>query len=167
VWVPTQDGEAALAAVVEASGLPVVKCDVHKVNIGGACGRRIFQDYLHQAVRIARQIPGTPVKLLWSREEDIIHGRYHPIMKCKLVGAFDKDSRLTGLHIRLSGQSIIAGHPGIADLIAPGVAFGAIHGRKKLLANDCRFPIVWPGFSVSTHGWLEGRFAPLLLTSSS
>jgi hypothetical protein len=88
------------------------------------------------------------VKLLWSREEDMTHGRYHPIMKCKLVGAFDKDSRLTGLHMRLSGQSIIAGHPGIADLmlIAPGVAFGAIHGRKKLLANDCRFPIVGPGF---------------------
>jgi isoquinoline 1-oxidoreductase beta subunit len=48
------------------------------------------------------------VKLLWSREEDMTHGRYHPVMQCKLVGAFDKDNQLTGLHMRLSGQSIVA-----------------------------------------------------------
>src|SRR5262249_535798 len=55
-----------------------------------------------------KQIPGTPVKLLWSREEDMTHGRYHPVMQCKLVGAFDKDNELSGLHMRLSGQSILA-----------------------------------------------------------
>jgi isoquinoline 1-oxidoreductase subunit beta len=109
VWVPTQDGEASLAAVAAASGLPVEKCEVHKIIIGGGFGRRIFQDYVHQAVSIAKQIPGTPVKLLWSREEDMTHGRYHPIMQCRLVGSFDKDNELTGLHMRLSGQSIIAG----------------------------------------------------------
>ena len=53
-------------------------------------------------------MPGTPVKLLWTREEDMTHGRYHPVMQCKLVGAFDKDNNLTGLHMRLSGQSILA-----------------------------------------------------------
>ena len=61
-----------------------------------------------QAVLIAKQMPGTPVKLLWSREEDMAQGRYHPVMQCKLVGAFDKDNNLTGLHMRLSGQSILA-----------------------------------------------------------
>jgi isoquinoline 1-oxidoreductase beta subunit len=53
-------------------------------------------------------MPGTPVKLLWSREEDMTHGRYHPIMQAKLVGALDAEGRLSGLHIRLSGQSILA-----------------------------------------------------------
>jgi isoquinoline 1-oxidoreductase subunit beta len=53
-------------------------------------------------------MPGTPVKLLWSREEDMVQGRYHPVMQCKLTGAFDKDNNLTGLHMRLSGQSILA-----------------------------------------------------------
>ena len=108
VWVPTQDGEASLAAVMAASGLPAQQCEVYKINIGGGFGRRIFQDYVHQAVSIAKQNPGTPVKLLWSREEDMTHGRYHPVMQCKLVGAFDKDNELTGLHMRLSGQSILA-----------------------------------------------------------
>jgi len=109
VWVPTQDGEASFAAVLAASGLPADKCEVYKINIGGGFGRRgAFQDYVHQAVNIAKQMPGIPVKLLWSREEDMAQGRYHPVMQCRLIGAFDKDNNLTGLHMRLSGQSILA-----------------------------------------------------------
>jgi isoquinoline 1-oxidoreductase beta subunit len=111
VWVPTQDGESSLAAVIKSSGLPADKCEVYKVGvIGGGFGRRsgLHQDYVHQAVNLAKQIPGTPVKLLWSREEDMAQGRYHPVMQCKLTGSFDKDNNLTGLHMRLSGQSIFA-----------------------------------------------------------
>ncbi len=109
VWVPTQDGEGSFAALLAASGLPADKCEVYKINLGGGFGRRgAFQDYVTQAVQIAKQMPGTPVKLLWSREEDMLHGRYHPVMQCKLVGGFDANNNLTGLHMRLSGQSILA-----------------------------------------------------------
>src|SRR5499426_1243469 len=110
VWVPTQNGEAAFAATLEASELPADKCEVYKINvIGGGFGRRgAFHDYVTQAVLIAKQIPGTPVKLLWSREEDMTHGRYHPVTQCKLVGAFDANNNLIGLHMRISGQSILA-----------------------------------------------------------
>jgi isoquinoline 1-oxidoreductase beta subunit len=108
VWVPTQNGEAAFAATTAASGLPADKCEVYKINLGGGFGRRgAFHDYVTQAVLIAKQMPGTPVKLLWSREEDMTHGRYHPVMQAKLTGALDAGGNLTGLHIRLSGQSII------------------------------------------------------------
>ena len=109
VWTGTQDGELAFAAVVQASGLPAEKCEVHKMMIGGGFGRRGATDYVRQAVVIARQIPGTPVKLLWSREEDMTHGKYHPVTQCKLTGAFDADNNLTCLHMRISGQSIFAG----------------------------------------------------------
>jgi isoquinoline 1-oxidoreductase subunit beta len=109
VWVPTQNGEAAFAATLAASGLPADKCEVYKINLGGGFGRRgAFHDYVTQAVLIAKQMPGTPVKLLWTREEDMLHGRYHPVMQCKLVGAFDAGNNLTGLHMRLSGQSILS-----------------------------------------------------------
>jgi len=109
VWVPTQNGEAAFAATLAASGLPADKCEVYKINLGGGFGRRgAFHDYVTQAVLIAKQIPGTPVKLLWTREEDMLHGRYHPVMQCKLVGALDASNNLTGLHMRLSGQSILS-----------------------------------------------------------
>src|SRR3989441_1677900 len=109
VWGPTQNGEAAFAAALQASGLPANKCDVHKVHLGGGVGRPgAFHDYTTQAVLISKQMPGTPVKLLWSREEDMVQGRYHPVMQCKLIGAFDANNNLTGLHMRLSGQSILA-----------------------------------------------------------
>ena len=109
VWVPTQDGESSFAALLSASGLPADKCEVYKINLGGGFGRRgAFQDYVTQAVRIAKEMPGTPVKLLWSREEDMRQGRFHPVMQCKLTGAFDASNNLTGLHMRLSGQSILA-----------------------------------------------------------
>jgi isoquinoline 1-oxidoreductase beta subunit len=76
--------------------------------LGGGFGRRGRSDYVTQAVNIAKQMPGTPVKLLWTREEDMQHGSYHPITMAKMVGAFDKDNNLTGLHMRISGQSILA-----------------------------------------------------------
>ena len=106
VWCGTQNGEAAFAAVLEASGLPADKCDVHKQLLGTGFGRRGQTDYVRQAVVIAKQMPGTPIKLIWSREEDMTHDRYHPITQCKMVGGFDADNNLTALHMRISGQSI-------------------------------------------------------------
>ncbi|MFN0298887.1 MAG: molybdopterin cofactor-binding domain-containing protein [Burkholderiales bacterium] len=109
VWVPTQNGEAAFAVAVTASGLPPEKVEVYKLHLGGGFGRRgAFHDYVTQAVLIAKEMPGVPIKMVWSREEDMTHGRYHPVMQSKLVGAFDASNNLVGLHMRLSGQSILA-----------------------------------------------------------
>ncbi len=108
VWCGTQNGEAALAAASEASGLPVARCEVHKMLLGGGFGRRGRSDYVRQAVLIAKEMPGTPVKLIWSREEDMTHCQYHPTTMCKLVGGLDAQGNLVGLHMRISGQSILA-----------------------------------------------------------
>ena len=109
VWCPTQNAEAALAAAAEASGLPIAKCDVYKTLLGGGFGRRgAGQDYVRQAVQIAKQMPGTPIKLIWTREEDMTHDAYHPITQCKLRGGLDAAGNLVGLHMRISGQSILA-----------------------------------------------------------
>ncbi len=108
VWGPTQNAEAALAATAEESGLPVAKCDVHKTFLGGGFGRRGRVDYVRQVVAIAKQMPGTPIKLLWSREEDMTHCAYHPITQCKLSAGIDADGNVTGIHMRISGQSIAA-----------------------------------------------------------
>ncbi len=109
VWVPTQNAEASLAALSEASGLPLDKCEVYRPDLGGGFGRRGgTQDYVHQAVAIAKQFPGIPVKLVWSREEDMAHDFYRPISQCKFSAGLDQDGNLVGLHVRLSGQSINA-----------------------------------------------------------
>ena len=108
VWCPTQNGEAALAATVEASGLPIAKCDVHKLLLGGGFGRRGQSDYVRQAVLIAKEMPGTPIKLIWSREEDMLHGMFHPVTHCKMTAGLDAQGNITGVHMRISGQSILA-----------------------------------------------------------
>ena len=109
VWVPTQNGEAAHAAAAEASGLPPALCEVYKIHLGGGFGRRGATDYVRQAVAIAKQMPGTPIKMIWSREEDMAQGRFHPVTQCKLVAGLDDKGEITGLHMRISGQSILAG----------------------------------------------------------
>jgi isoquinoline 1-oxidoreductase beta subunit len=109
VWVPSQNLEASLAALSEASGLPLTKCEVHRHDLGGGFGRRGgTQDYVHQAVAIAKQFPDTPVKLIWSREEDQAHDFYRPISQCKMSAGLDEQGNLVGLHVRASGQSINA-----------------------------------------------------------
>ena len=109
VWVATQNAEGSLAALSEESGLPLAKCEVHRHDLGGGFGRRGGpQDYTRQAVAIAKQFPGVPVKMIWSREEDQAHGYYRPISQCRMVAGLDKDGNLVGMHWRVSGQSINA-----------------------------------------------------------
>jgi len=107
VWVGTQNGESSIAAASEASGLPLEKIQIHKMHAGGAFGRRgPHQDYTKQAVKIAMALPGTPVKLLWSREEDMRQGRYRPVSLVKLRGALDRDGNWTAWEVRQADQSI-------------------------------------------------------------
>jgi isoquinoline 1-oxidoreductase beta subunit len=108
-WVPTQNLEASLAALSEASGVPLAQCEVHRHDLGGGFGRRGgTQDYVHQAVAIAKEFPDTPVKLIWSREEDQAHDFYRPISVCKMSAGLNEQGELVGLHVRSSGQSINA-----------------------------------------------------------
>lgn len=107
VWVGTQNGETSIAAASQASGLPLEKVYIHKMHAGGGFGRRgPHQDYTKQAVRIAMAMPGTPVRLQWSREEDMRQGRYRPVSLVKLRGALDKDGNWTAWQVKQSDQSI-------------------------------------------------------------
>lgn len=109
VWMPSQNAEASLAALSSVSGLPLAQCEAYNHGLGGGFGRRGgTQDFVRQATTIAKQFPDTPVKLVWSREEDQAHDFYRPIAQCKLSAGVDADGNLQGLHIRVSGQSINA-----------------------------------------------------------
>ena len=108
VWVGTQNGDATLAAAAEAGEVPLSAVKVNKLILGGGFGRRGFQDYTRQAVMIAKQVPGTPIKMIWSREQDMQHGLYRPITQARLEGGLDDKGNLVALQMRLSGQSILA-----------------------------------------------------------
>jgi isoquinoline 1-oxidoreductase beta subunit len=159
VWTPTQNGEAALAAAAEAGGLKPEQCEVYKLPLGGGFGRRgAVHDWVRQAVAIARQLPGTPVKLLWSREEDMTHGRYHPVTMCKLTAGIDAQGNVAALHMRISGQSILAGifpqnvREGRDPVVFQGLNAGggeAMFGYtipNLLIDHAMRNPHVPPGF---------------------
>ena len=108
-WVPTQNAEASLAALSEEVGLPLAQCEVNRTDLGCGFGRRGGnQDYTRQAAAIAKQFPGVPVKMIWSREEDIQHDFYRPISQAKMVAGLDEQGNVTGMRIRISGQSINA-----------------------------------------------------------
>ena len=108
-WTSTQNAETALAALAKAAGLPAEQCDIHRMLLGGGFGRRaVSHDYVEQAALIAKQMPGVPVKLIWSREEDMLHGHYHPITRARMKAGLDAQGNVTALHMRISGQSIMA-----------------------------------------------------------
>ena len=158
VWAPTQNGESSLAAAAEASGLPVQQCEVYKLHLGGGFGRRGMQDYVRQAVLLAKEVPGTHVKLLWSREEDMLRGFYHPITQCKMTGVLDKDGNLTALHMRISGQSILASvrpeamQGGMDPIVFQGLTANSPEGHLGYTIPNLRIdhamrnPPVPPGF---------------------
>lgn len=107
IWVPTQSAEGSAAAAARAAGVAPDKVEVFRQQLGGGFGRRGgFQDFTRQAVELAMKV-GKPVKLLWSREEDIQHGHYRPATVARVQGALDKDGKLVALMGRVAVQSIL------------------------------------------------------------
>ena len=129
IWVPSQNGDAALAMAAKSGGVQPGDVKVNKLHLGGGFGRRGQQDYVRLAVLIAKQVPGRPVKLIWSREEDMAHDFYRPITQCRLRGGLDSKGNLTALHVRVSGHSIAAYLA--PSRLADGVDPGAFQGWSK------------------------------------
>lgn len=159
VWTPTQNGESALAAAAEAAGIAPRQCEVHKLHLGGGFGRRgAAHDWVIQVVQIARQLPGVPVKLLWSREEDMTQGQYHPITQCRMTASWNGQGEIEALHMRISGQSILQAlfpqsvrngrDPLVFQGLTAGGAESAIGYRfpNVLIDHAMRNPHVPPGF---------------------
>ncbi|QJR16025.1 xanthine dehydrogenase family protein molybdopterin-binding subunit [Usitatibacter palustris] len=109
VWTSTQNGEASMAAASEAGGLPLEKVEVYKTMLGGGFGRRgAPQDYVRQSVVIAKQFMGKPVKLIWSREEDMQHGFYRPASLVRMKAGLDAQGNVTAFQSTIACPSILA-----------------------------------------------------------
>ena len=110
VWAPTQTNTLAHRIAAEAAGVNPDKVIVHSTLIGGAFGRRAETDFVRQAVTAAKSVPGRPVKLTWSREEDVQHDAYRPAAVCKMQGGLDKEGNLVALESALVTQSVVASY---------------------------------------------------------
>jgi len=107
IWVPTQDPSIALATAAFAAGVSDDKVKVHRMMLGGGFGRRApTQDYVQEAVLIAKEVE-QPVKLVWSREEDIQHDRYRPFSMARLAAGLGADGMPVAWSIRLAGPSFV------------------------------------------------------------
>jgi isoquinoline 1-oxidoreductase beta subunit len=108
IWVPTQGAATALATAAVAAGVSNDKVVVHTMMLGGGFGRRgAIQEYVRQAVLIAKEV-AEPVKLLWTREEDVRHDLYRPFGMARLVAGLDADGMPIAWTIRLAGPSFVA-----------------------------------------------------------
>jgi isoquinoline 1-oxidoreductase beta subunit len=107
IWVGIQVVSRAQATAAQVTGLPLDKIQVHNHLIGGGFGRRLDVDGITQAVAIAKQVDG-PVKVVWSREEDIQHDVYRPYYYDRFTAGLDEQNRLVAWHHRVTGSSILA-----------------------------------------------------------
>jgi isoquinoline 1-oxidoreductase beta subunit len=109
VWTSTQNGEASLAAAAQAAGVAPENVEVHKTMLGGGFGRRgAPQDFVRQGVTVAKAMPGTPVKLMWSREQDMQHDFYRPASIVKLRAGLDAEGRVVAFEAKIACPSILA-----------------------------------------------------------
>ncbi|MET0947989.1 MAG: molybdopterin cofactor-binding domain-containing protein [Pseudomonas sp.] len=111
LWVGCQAPTFAQMGAAKVCGMPVDKVVIHNQLIGGGFGRRLESDFIFQAVDIARQL-SYPIKLIWSREEDMTHDRYRPHYVDRLNAALDKDLRPVGWEHRIAGASVMAAYIG-------------------------------------------------------
>jgi isoquinoline 1-oxidoreductase beta subunit len=127
IWVGSQALARAQAGAAKALGLPLDKVVVHNHLIGGGFGRRLDVDGVIRAVEIAKQVDG-PVKVVWTREEDIQHDMYRPYWFDRISAALGENGKPTAWHNRFAGSSVIARWlpPGFKDGLDPDSTEGAI-----------------------------------------
>jgi len=109
VWTSTQSVEASLATAAATAGVPLENVEAHRVQLGGGFGRRGGgQDFVRQGVAIAKAMEGTPVKMLWTREEDMQHDFYRPASLIRMKAGLDASGNPLAWYSRVSAPSIVA-----------------------------------------------------------
>lgn len=166
VWASTQSADATAAEIAGALGIPPTSVVVHRVQAGGGFGRRGGTgDYGKQAALIAARLPmDTPVKLLWTREEDTQHGFYRPLAMYRLKAGLDADNKIVGWRTRIASGSLMSQRIGAP--LPNGVDVMAVEGFARLpyqVANqdhgykECRTHV--PIGFWRTVGWSQTPFA--------
>jgi isoquinoline 1-oxidoreductase beta subunit len=167
VWVPTQNASASLDAAARTAGVDPLQVEVHNTQLGGGFGRRgANQEFTEQAVRIARAV-GRPVKLLWSREEDMQHDFYRPASMARLRAALDGKGRLTGMQVRVAAPSILTslgmkGNDGTDPVALQGIAdqfYSVPNYRADYVLRTLHVPIgFWRSVNHSQNAYFREHF---------
>ena len=119
VWAGTQIPTQAVKEAVKITGLEQSNIKIHTTLMGGSFGRRLEMDYIIQAIKVAVEMPGSPVKLTWTREEDMTHDNYRPIGMARFK-AVVSDKGPTAIDLQLAGASVNASQMGRLGIPAAG-----------------------------------------------
>jgi isoquinoline 1-oxidoreductase beta subunit len=128
----TQNPPGALAAVADQLGMEPENVYQHTTFLGGGFGRRSRNDDSRQAAEIAKQV-GRPVKMTWSREEDIIQGKHRPYSVARFVGALDASGNVTGMKVTAAAHSLTS-HTR-PSRIENGIDRGVLTGIRNMAYN--------------------------------
>ena len=152
VWTGSQVLSRAQATAAKVTGLPLEKVVVHNHLLGGGFGRRLEHDYVTQAVRIAKQVEG-PVKVVWTREEDVQHDVYRPYYYDRVAAGLDARGQPIAWTHRLVGPSILArwAPPAFQNGLDGDALDGAVHLLYDIPAIQVEYvrheePVVNTGF---------------------
>jgi len=145
VWTGSQLQTVDQATAAAIAGVPQDKATVHTLLAGGSFGRRATPDadMVAEAVSVAKAV-GAPVKVQWTREDDIRGGRYRPLYLHRLQAGLDAEGRLIAWHHRIVGQSIVTGTPFEGALVKDGVDGTSVEGASNL-------PYAIPSFHLDLH----------------
>ena len=134
LWYGCQSATGDQMAIASHLGAKLTDIKINTVFAGGGFGRRAnpHSDYVIEAVKIAQKVNGTPVKLVWSREDDMQAGFYRPAYAHKLSAALDAEGKPTALEVRVAGQSIIAGTSMAAMMISNGIDVTSVEGLTEM-----------------------------------
>jgi isoquinoline 1-oxidoreductase subunit beta len=174
VWVPTQGQTASHQAAVAASGLPASAVKVHTTYLGGGFGRRGEADFVMDAVETSKAV-GKPVKVIWTREDDIQHDFYRPITYVRMWGAVDASGKPAAFMQRIVQQSLMKR---IGALPPNGVDFISVDGsatlpyaipnvRVEYTETDPGVPYgFWRSVGASVQGFVVEAFIDELATAA-
>jgi isoquinoline 1-oxidoreductase beta subunit len=166
VWVPTQGQTASHGAAVAASGLPPKSVNVYTTYLGGGFGRRGESDFVTDAVETSKAV-GKPVKVIWTREDDIQHDFYRPITYVRMWGALDAAGKPVAFMQRIVQQSLMKR---LGSLPPNGVDFISVDGsatlpyaipniRVEYIETDPGIPYgFWRSVGASVQGYVVEAF---------
>ncbi len=164
VWGGHQMPDIYQAIAAQVAGVTPDKVTMHVMKTGGGFGRRAVADgdIIVEAVAVSKAIGGRPVRVQWTREDDMRGGRYRPAYVHRLKAGLDKDGRLVAWQNHIVGQSIVAGTPFEGGLVTNGVDATSVEGAQKLpyaipnmkvelTTTQAGVPVLWWRAVGSTH----------------
>lgn len=163
MWSPHQQQDRAREEASKITGFPLENVHLQNTFAGGGFGRKWEPDFARQSVQAAMAVPGRPVSLIWTREQDIQHDFYRAAYVARIKAALDDDGNLVAMHSRLAGESILQfqNRPrNFPDPTSVGGAVGGSYAIPNTLIDYVEYkPVVpvgfWRGVASSQNGFFS------------